>query len=207
MCIYICISLYIYIYHVISCHVWPKYNISREREPYMCMYTYVSVYMSWGSGFTVPPPDGMVPRMGSQCEWNMYAMHAYAYICMNIWACMSALHMHALHNVIMHAGICAPGMHAPTYPCMACMHDMQALSQTAPPHHIPQGGRASPWLGPLRGGSHGHLQGPPHITQGKGQGPSPSPSPSPYHHHPRGAGGGATPHWTRDIYVYAYMYV
>ena len=70
----------------------------------------------------LPPPDGMVPRMGSPCEWNMHAMqhmHAYAATCMNIrtcvptstYACMAYAyrHTHAWHACTY---ICMHGMHA-----------------------------------------------------------------------------------------------
>ena len=79
--------------------------------------------MSQVPGPSVPPPraDGMVPRMGSPCEWNMHAMQhmrAYAPICMNIrtcvptstYACMAYAYRH------MHA------WHACTYICMHGMH-------------------------------------------------------------------------------------
>ena len=152
--------------------------------------------MSWVPGFTAPPPTwvgypGWAPHASgirTPCSICMHMhkythLHAHIYICMHCvcikaYACMACmhLHMHAWHACI-----------------VACLIPPMCTSTL---HPTGEGGR--PCVRHLRGGSHGHLHGPPHIPQGGGASPG---EPLPV----GGEGGGTV--GTQDIYIYIYVYI
>ena len=80
--------------------------------PMFMLYKHIAIYMSWGPGFTPPPPKGRVPQDGLPQRVE-YACHACICMHMHSFAWIYAfayphLHMHALR---MHASIYVHGMH------------------------------------------------------------------------------------------------
>ena len=155
--------------------------------------------MSWVPGFTAPPKGGS-PRMGSPSEWNMHAKHAYACICIHLHEYMH-LHIHmyiCLHCVCMQAYTRMACLHLHMLAWHACIH--ASLMPCAPPPHIHRGwGGISPWVGPIRSISCGHLHCPPTSHMGGGSITVTTPYPLVVG---RGTAGTRT-----HIYIYIYIHI
>ena len=146
-----------------------------------------------------PPPcygpgDGLPQRVE-------YARHACICTCAWIYApACPHRHMHAWRK---HVGICAQGMHAPTYACMACVHIcMPHPMCTSTPHPTGRGGEGMTMSGAL---PRWILWAPPRSTPhptGGGGGASPSLYPHPWWV------GGKGDHWhPGHIYIYIYKLI
>ena len=114
-----------------------------------------------------------------------FHVHAKVFICMSICICIST----STYACIAYACKHTRAWHVCTYICLHGMHAYVQASCHVNLHTTSTGGGGiSPWVGPIRGISYGHLHCPPHIPQGRG-GASPSLPPPPwweggYHWHP-----------------------